>query len=157
MALNEVMVFIVLFFQLHPVSRTQQGREREPSVKTHRSPLSANFWRHCVLSGRIQRRTFPSTPERRKENINVNKYFISSSGDRTHNQSIYRRTLCTCTNSDCKTDWFKQHPRKLNIYLNLYFDFFCSGIEIKRGVEICHSTRNDFRTRQKVGNGVSLN
>ena len=31
---------------------------------------------------------FASTPERRNENINVNKHFISSSGDRTHNQSI---------------------------------------------------------------------
>ena len=29
--------------QLHAVSRTQQGRQREPSVKTLRSPLSANF------------------------------------------------------------------------------------------------------------------
>ena len=27
--------------QLHAVSRTQQGRQREPSVKTLRSPLSA--------------------------------------------------------------------------------------------------------------------
>ena len=42
--------------QLHTVSRTQQGRQGEPSVKTLRSPLSAEFWRHCVLSGRIQRR-----------------------------------------------------------------------------------------------------
>ena len=42
--------------QLHVVSRTQQGSEREPSVKTLRSPLSAEFWRHCVLGGRTQRR-----------------------------------------------------------------------------------------------------
>ena len=41
--------------QLHTISRTQQGRQREPSVKTLRSPLSAEFWRHCVLSGRPQR------------------------------------------------------------------------------------------------------
>ena len=32
--------------------------------------------------------SFASTPEQRNENINLNKYFISSSGDRTHNQSI---------------------------------------------------------------------
>ena len=38
--------------QLHAVSRTQQGRQRVPCVKTLRSPLSAGFWRHCVLSGR---------------------------------------------------------------------------------------------------------
>ena len=29
--------------QLHAVSRTQQGRQREPSVKTLRSPLSSEM------------------------------------------------------------------------------------------------------------------
>ena len=29
-----------------------------------------------------------STPEQRNRNINLSKYFISSSGDRTHNQSV---------------------------------------------------------------------
>ena len=39
-----------------------------------------------------------STPEQRNENINVSKYFISSSGDRTHNheQIFYSHTLCPC-------------------------------------------------------------
>ena len=69
----------------HSVCRTQQGRQREPSVKTLRSSLFAEFWRHCVLSGGTQRRACASTPERINENIN--KYFISTSGDRTHNQS----------------------------------------------------------------------
>ena len=45
--------------QLHAVSRTQLGRQREPSVKTIRSPLSTEFWRYCVLSGRAQRRALP--------------------------------------------------------------------------------------------------
>ena len=71
--------------QLHAVSRTQQGRQRKPSVKTLCSPLSAKFWRHCVLRGRTER-----------QNIYLIKYFISSSGDRTHNQSIYSHTLCPC-------------------------------------------------------------
>ena len=35
-------------FQLHAVSRTKQGIQRKPSVKTLLSPLSAEFWRHCV-------------------------------------------------------------------------------------------------------------
>ena len=51
-----------LFFTasaVHAVYRTQQGRQREPSVKTLRSPLSTKFWRHCVLSGRTQRRALP--------------------------------------------------------------------------------------------------
>ena len=33
--------------QLHAVSRIQQGRQSEPNVKTLRSPLSAEFWRHA--------------------------------------------------------------------------------------------------------------
>ena len=45
-----------IFYHLHAVLRTQQGRQREPSVKTLRSPLYAEFWRHCVLSRGIQRR-----------------------------------------------------------------------------------------------------
>ena len=45
--------------QLRTVSRTQQGRQSEPSVKTLRSLLSAEFWRHCVLSGRTQHRACP--------------------------------------------------------------------------------------------------
>ena len=42
--------------QLHAVSRTYQGRQKQHSVKKVRSPLSAEFCRHCVLSGRAQRR-----------------------------------------------------------------------------------------------------
>ena len=48
--------FSVNQLQLHAASRTQQGRQRESSGKTLRSPLSAEFWRHCVLTGRTQRR-----------------------------------------------------------------------------------------------------
>ena len=33
----------------------QQGRQGEPSIKTLRSPYLTVFWRHCMLSGRIQR------------------------------------------------------------------------------------------------------
>ena len=36
-----------------------QGKQREPSVKTLRLPLSAEFWRHCVLRGRTERRALP--------------------------------------------------------------------------------------------------
>ena len=45
--------------QLHVVSRTQQDRQRKPSVNTQRSPLFAGFWRHCVLSGGTQRCALP--------------------------------------------------------------------------------------------------
>ena len=37
-----------------------------------------------------------STPERRNGNINLSKYFISSSEERINNQSIYSHTLCPC-------------------------------------------------------------
>ena len=48
--------YLLKINQLHAASRTLQGRQREPIVKTLRSPLSAEFWRHSVLSGRTQRR-----------------------------------------------------------------------------------------------------
>ena len=76
--------------QLHAVSRTQQGRQRVPSVKTLRSPLSA--FRRVLDALRVEWRNstprFASTPERRNDNLNVNKYLSSSFEDRTHNQSI---------------------------------------------------------------------
>ena len=81
-------IFKYIKYQLHTVSRTQQGRQREPSVQTLRSPLSAWFWRHCVLRGRNQRRALPRHQSEENGNINLSKYLISSSGDRTHNQSI---------------------------------------------------------------------
>ena len=52
--------------QLHAVSRTQEGRQREPNVKTLRSPLSAQF-SLCI--------EWQSTPERRNGNINLSKIF----------------------------------------------------------------------------------
>ena len=48
--------------QLHAVPRTQQGRQRELSVKNIRLSIFAEFWhawRHCVLSGETQRRPLP--------------------------------------------------------------------------------------------------
>ena len=46
-----------------------------------------------MLSGRTQRRAFPSLPERRNENINVNKYLIFSSGIEP-TTSRFTGTLC---------------------------------------------------------------
>ena len=34
-------------------------------------------------------------------------------------------------------------------------EFLRSGVETKREVEFCHSIRNAYCTRRKVGNGVS--
>ena len=37
-------------FSFLAASRTQQGRQREPSVKTLHSPFSAEFWTHYVMN-----------------------------------------------------------------------------------------------------------
>ena len=44
---------------------------------------------------------------------------------------------------------------EMKYLLKFIFPFLRSGVEVKRGVEFCHSTRNASRIRQKVGNGVS--
>ena len=44
---------------------------------------------------------------------------------------------------------------EMKYLLKFIFPFLRSGVEVKRGVEFCHSTRNDSRIRQKVGNEVS--
>ena len=72
--------------QLHAVSRTQQGRQRELSVKT--LPTFCRILEALRVEWQNSTSRLTSTPERRKGNINLSKYFISSSGDRTHNQSV---------------------------------------------------------------------
>ena len=47
--------------------------QREPSVKTLRSPLSAEFWRHCVSC---------VTSERRNENISLPRVGIEPTTSR---------------------------------------------------------------------------
>ena len=48
--------YSLYFFFNHAVSCTLQGRQMEPSVKTLRSPLFAEFWRYYVSSGRTQKK-----------------------------------------------------------------------------------------------------
>ena len=73
--------------QLHAVSRTQQGKQREPSLKTLSSPHIPRIFRRILEALRIEWRNstsrFASTPERGNGNIHLNKYSISSSGCRT--------------------------------------------------------------------------
>ena len=57
-------------YQLHAVSRVLQGRQREPSVKTSRSPLSSEFWRHCMLSPKMI-----NCPKFHYNNLNFAKIF----------------------------------------------------------------------------------
>ena len=51
---------------------------------------------------------------------------------------------------------FDPDSRRWNIYFNI-FPFLRSGVEVKCGVEFCHSTRNASRIWQKAGTGVSEN
>ena len=62
--------------QRHAVSRTQQGRQREPSVKTLRSP----FMEALHVEWQKSTPRFASTPERRNENINLNKITFTRLG-----------------------------------------------------------------------------
>ena len=43
---------------------------------------------------------------------------------------------------------------EMKYLLKFIFPFLRSGVEVQRGVEFCHSTRNASRIRQKGGNGV---
>ena len=62
------------------------------------------------------------------------------------------------TRCDCKTDWLwvRSPLEEMKYLLKFIFPFLRSGVEVKRGVEFCHSTRNTSRIRQKVGNGSVL-
>ena len=81
-------IFTFFFsFTLYPAhSRVGRGN----LVLRHSVP---HFLPNCVLEAlRVEWQNstprLTSTPERRNGNINLNKYFISSSGDRTHIQSV---------------------------------------------------------------------
>ena len=61
------------------------------------------------------------------------------------------------TKCDCKIDWLwvPSPLEEMKYLLKFIFPFLRSGVEAKRGIEFCHSTRKASRIRQKVGNGVS--
>ena len=70
--------FIYIFKknQLHAICRIQQSRQREPSVKALHTLLSAETWRHCLLSGKTQRRALPGhQSEEMKILIQINILF----------------------------------------------------------------------------------
>ena len=102
--------------QFHAVSRTQEDRQREPSVKILRSSHQ-NLEALCV-EWRSSTPRFVSTPERRNGTINLSKYFISSSGDRTHNQSVLQSHLVPL-----------RHDRPL-LPTNIEIIYFVKGIQL---------------------------
>ena len=82
----------------------------------------------------------------------IHRQFIYSFFLNLRGQSWRKGTNCDCKATGCR---FGPHLRKLNIYVNLYFHFLRSGVEVKRGFDFRHSTRNAFRIQQKVGIGES--
>ena len=70
--------------------------------------------------------------------------------------SSWGQSWCSGTKCDCKTDWLwvRSLLEEMKYLLKFIFQFLRSGVEAKRGVEFCHSTRNASRIRKKVGNGV---
>ena len=108
--------------QLHAVSRAQQGRQKDPSVKTLRSPLFAEFWRQCVLSGRTQPPTLCLNTSAKTWKY---KYFISSSGDRTQNQSILQ---------------FQFVPQRHNWPLLIIFLLQITKIFLLKTTSSCHTS-----------------
>ena len=58
-------------FLLSGMVFAQQGRQREPSVKTLCPPLSAEFWRHCFVEWQNSTPRLTSIPQRRNGNINM--------------------------------------------------------------------------------------
>ena len=58
------------------------GRQREPTVKTLRSPL-AEIWRHCVLSGRTQHAT------QRRALPRGNEIYITFSSSSSSSNGLY--------------------------------------------------------------------
>ena len=47
-----------LMYAARCISHTA-GKDKKTSIKTLRCPLTAEFWRHCVLSAGTQRRALP--------------------------------------------------------------------------------------------------
>ena len=96
-----IVVSVILFFSASRGIPHTAGLQRESSVKTLHSPLFAEFWRHCVLSGRTQRRALP------------------------WNQSVgFTVTLCACKKkkSECKIEWlWVRSPLEEMKYFTYYF------------------------------------
>ena len=79
------------FFYRHAVSRTQQGRQKQPIVKTLRSSFSAEFWRRCVLNGGTQRHILPQHQSEEIKTWNISFPWVGIEPTTCH---VYSHTLC---------------------------------------------------------------
>ena len=101
-------------------------------------------------------------PQSRRWNIYLNLYFhffalVSRQSAALSSAIQHAMSPDSGRKCDCKTDWlWVRFPLEAMKYLlKSIFPFLHTGVEAKRGVEFCHSTRNASRIWQKVGNGVS--
>ena len=83
-----------------------------------------------------------STPERRNGNIDLNKYFISSSGNRTHNQSVLKSSILSHLRADAQkfTIINATVVDSISTQRGEIFNIVISSLS--RGVRFCYSTRN---------------
>ena len=83
------------------------GRQREPSVKSLRSPLSAEYWRHCLLSGRTQRRALP---RHQSEEMEIQTK-VNTSSPRVGIEPTTSHTLCPCATTGLVFNYKNTKPR----------------------------------------------
>ena len=104
---------IKISFTLYPAHRVGRGNLVLRHSVPHFPPNSGGidcWWKSMPR--------FSSTPERRNGNINVNKYFIFSSGNRTHNQSILQSHFVPLRHDK------PYHLLKLKELWNLYVEIY---------------------------------
>ena len=94
-----------------------------------------------------------STPERRNGNIILSEYFISSSGDRTHNHSVYSHTL-----SPCATIGLIIMNNHELLFINIYIFYKKEGARkfVGKRITECLSTRFPLPTLLYTGYSVNL-
>ena len=93
----------------------------------------------------------------KKDHIGIYNLTTGNCKYQYHNSSSWGQSWHSGTKCDCKTDWlWVWSPLEETKYLlKFIFPFLRSGVDAKRGVEFCHSTRNASIIWQKVGNEVS--
>ena len=125
-----------------------------PYMVTLSVPTCRPKLRLCMLNGGTQRYALSSQ--------NVEMEIICSSKWESNPKCFYSLVICCCFCWATKalilfimTSLFSIYLYSLFYLFTFVFSFLRSGVEDKRGVEFCHSTRNPSRIRQKMGNRMS--
>ena len=97
------------------------------------------------------------------QNLNKDLVYNNFANTRRFNDSFnfnyikYIRPVVAQGHKDCKIEclWVRSPLEKMKYLFKCIFPFILSGIKANRGIEFRHSTRNAFKIRRKVRNGVS--